>query len=101
MVNYGLNSASLLGLIYIILSIVYLVSVTSVLVKSPNRGNELSPLCYIFQAFIFPQVMILSGLILISQGWRLDPILQFGQMLTSLLLIYLSIKDILVYRNRR
>lgn len=101
MVTFGLNTASLLGLIYIILGIVYLVWVTSVLVKRRNSGHELSSLLYIVQAFIFPPVMAFCGLIVLTQGWRLDPILQFQQMLTSLLLIYISIKDILIYRNRR
>ncbi|AUB38467.1 putative protein family Ycf66 [Nostoc flagelliforme CCNUN1] len=37
------------------------------------------------------------------QCWRLDPILQFEQFLSLLLIIYFAIKDIVinaVYRNR-
>jgi hypothetical protein len=48
-------------------------------------------------------LMFLSGVILIFQGWRLDPILQFGQFLSFLIIIYFAIKDIVinaVYRNR-
>ena len=47
--------------------------------------------------------MFICGFILVFQGWRLDPILQFMQILLSILIIYLSIKDIVinaVYRNR-
>ena len=51
----------------------------------------------------FSSIGLLCGGILIFQGWRLDPILQFMQILLSILIIYLSIKDIVinaVYRNR-
>ncbi|MHC5774703.1 Ycf66 family protein [Nostoc sp.] len=40
---------------------------------------------------------------MLFQGWRLDPILQFEQFLLLLLILYLSIKDIVinaVYRDR-
>ncbi|WP_442939864.1 Ycf66 family protein [Nostoc sp.] len=50
-----------------------------------------------------PIIILLCGFILTFQGWRLDPILQFGQFLSFLLIIYLIIKDIVinaVYRNR-
>ncbi|MEH1890814.1 MAG: Ycf66 family protein [Nostoc sp.] len=43
-----------------------------------------------------PILMLLCGLILIFQGWRLDPILQFEQLLSFLLIIYLIIKDIII-----
>ncbi|MEH2080887.1 MAG: Ycf66 family protein [Nostoc sp.] len=48
-------------------------------------------------------MMFLCGVFLTFQGWQLDPILQFGQLLLSLLIIYLLIKDIVintVYKNR-
>ncbi|MEH2370212.1 Ycf66 family protein [Nostoc sp.] len=40
--------------------------------------------------------MLLSGVILYYQGWRLDPVLQFEQFLLLLLILYLSIKDIVI-----
>lgn len=43
-------------------------------------------------------VYVLCGLILFWQGWRLDPILQFVQMLLTGSVIYLLIKDML-YRS--
>ncbi|HYX13261.1 MAG TPA: Ycf66 family protein [Nostoc sp.] len=46
---------------------------------------------------------IFCGIILFFQGWRLDPILQFEQFLLLLLIVYFTIKDIVinaVYRNR-
>lgn len=103
MVNYGFNSSALLGLIYIIFSLVYLVLVISVLVRRRNSSHELSSLLYIFQAFIFPIILALCGLILLVNGWRLDPVLQFEQFLLTILIFYLSLKDIfidVIYRNR-
>ncbi|MDZ8238814.1 MAG: Ycf66 family protein [Nostoc sp. ChiQUE01a] len=43
-----------------------------------------------------PIVLLLCGGILFFQGWRLDPILQIQQFLLSLLIIYLTIKDIVI-----
>ncbi|MBD1932977.1 hypothetical protein H6F79_14295 [Trichocoleus sp. FACHB-69] len=37
----------------------------------------------------------MSGIIFFFQGWRLDPVLQFGQLLLTISSIYLLIKDIL------
>ncbi|MEH2161739.1 MAG: Ycf66 family protein [Nostoc sp.] len=47
--------------------------------------------------------MLMCGIILFFQGWRLDPILQIERFLSLLLIIYFAIKDILinaVYRDR-
>ncbi|MEH1978997.1 MAG: Ycf66 family protein [Nostoc sp.] len=57
---------------------------------------------YIIQLIFTPIIMLLSGAILYYQGWRLDPVLQFEQFLLLLLILYLSIKDIVinaVYRD--
>ncbi|WP_397333882.1 Ycf66 family protein [Nostoc sp. FACHB-145] len=40
--------------------------------------------------------MLVSGIILMLQGWRLDPVIQFQQFLLLLLIIYLSFKDIII-----
>ncbi|WP_370588556.1 Ycf66 family protein [aff. Roholtiella sp. LEGE 12411] len=58
---------------------------------------------YLIQVIFTPIILLLCGFILLFQGWRLDPILQFEQFLLLLLIIYLTIKDIVinaVYRNR-
>ncbi|MCC5637977.1 Ycf66 family protein [Nostoc sp. CHAB 5844] len=73
------------------------------LVQRSRRLERLHITIYIFQTLIIPIFLLLSGFILVFQGWRLDPILQFMQLLLSVLIIYLCIKDIVInggYRNR-
>jgi thiol:disulfide interchange protein len=48
----------------------------------------------LFQDIVLALVYLLCGFILLFQGWRLDPILQFGQVLLTLATIFLTIKDI-------
>ncbi|EDX71974.1 hypothetical protein MC7420_5118 [Coleofasciculus chthonoplastes PCC 7420] len=40
----------------------------------------------------------MTGFILLFQGWRLDPILQFSYVLLNFLVIYLGVKDIILFR---
>jgi len=102
-VNFGRNSASLLGIIYVLFSIPYLIFMIAWLNQRANRliGSALA--LYILQIIFVPFFMVLCGFILIFQGWRLDPILQLGQLLSFLMIIYLIIKDLVfnaIYRNR-
>ena len=102
-VNFGVSSASILGLIYLLLAVGYLIFMVFWLVKRGTRLTSWALALYIIQAIFTPIIMLLCGFILVFQGWRLDPILQFGQLLLFLLNIYLLIKDIVinaVYRNR-
>ena len=102
-VNFGVNVSSLIGIVYLLFAIVYFILM---LVWLSQRGNRLTGLglaLYIIQVIFTPLVMLLCGVILIFQGWRLDPILLVLQFLLLLLIVYLSIKDIVinvVYRNR-
>jgi hypothetical protein len=71
MVNFGLNSASILG--------IFLAVAGAGLYFMRTIRPELSRDHDIF----FAAVGLLCGLILLFQGWRLDPILQFGQFLLT------------------
>ncbi|MFN9173724.1 MAG: Ycf66 family protein [Synechocystis sp.] len=71
MVNFGLNSASILGL--------FLAVAGAGLYFLRSVRPEVSRDYDIF----FSAVGLLCGLILLFQGWRLDPILQFGQLLLT------------------
>ncbi len=71
MVNFGLNSASILG--------IFLAVAGAGLYFLRTVRPEVSRDYDIF----FSAVGLLCGLILLFQGWRLDPILQFGQLLLS------------------
>ncbi len=71
MVNFGLNSASILGIFLAVggAGLYFMRSVRPEL----SRDHDI----------FFAAVGLLCGLILLFQGWRLDPILQFGQFLLT------------------
>ena len=96
MLNVGITFAAILGLIYLILGIFYPILTIVVLTKRSNELNSLATVLYIIQAIASPLVLLLCGLILIYQGWRLDPIHVFSQFLLMVLIIYLAFKDILL-----
>lgn len=82
MVNFGLNSASVLG--------IFLAVAGAGLYFLRTVRPELSRDHDIF----FAAVGLLCGLILIFQGWRLDPILQFGQFLLTGSAIFFAVESI-------
>lgn len=102
-VNIGTNPASLLGLIQIIFGLFYLIFAIVQLMRTRYRLSSSATIFYIIQLVLLPPLLLLSGLILLFQGWRLDPILQFQQLILSALVFYLSLKDIVINtldRNR-
>jgi Ycf66 protein N-terminus len=82
MVNFGLNTASFLGIILAVAGagLYFLRSVR------PELSRD--------QDIAFTAIGIICGFILIFQGWRLDPILQFGQLLLSGSAIYFAYESI-------
>ena len=87
MINFGINIASLLGILLALIGI--LIIPLGLSLRRPFRvGN-------VIQDIVFAVIYLLCGLIFFSQGWRLDPVLQFWQLLLTISSIYLLIKDIL------
>jgi hypothetical protein len=82
MVNFGLNSASILG--------IFLVVAGAGLYFMRSIRPELSRDHDIF----FAAVGLLCGFILLFQGWRLDPILQFGQFLLTGVAVFFAVETI-------
>jgi Ycf66 protein N-terminus len=82
MVNFGLNPASLLGIILAVAGagLYFLRSIR------PELSRD--------QDIAFSAIGILCGFILIFQGWRLDPILQFGQFLLSGSAVFFAYENI-------
>jgi hypothetical protein len=82
MVNFGLNSASLLGIFLAVAgaSLYFLRTVRPEL----SRDHDI----------FFAAVGLLCGFILLFQGWRLDPILQFGQFLLTGSAIFFAVESI-------
>jgi hypothetical protein len=82
MVNFGLNSASILGLFLAVAGagLYFLRSVRPEL----SRDHDI----------FFAAVGLLCGFILLFQGWRLDPILQFGQFLLTGSAIFFAVETV-------
>ncbi|MBC6431751.1 hypothetical protein FM036_13500 [Nostoc sp. HG1] len=102
-VNFGLNLAGLIGIIYVLLAIVCFILTVAWLAQRGTRLTGWAVALYIIQVVFTPIIMFLCGIGLFFQGWRLDPILQIEQFLLLLLIVYFTIKDIIinaVYRNR-
>jgi hypothetical protein len=82
MVNFGLNSASILGIFLAVAGagLYFLRSVRPEL----SRDHDI----------FFAAIGLLCGFILLFQGWRLDPILQFGQVLLTGSAIFFAVESI-------
>ncbi len=95
MVNFGLNSASILAQVNLgtnsasILGI-FLAVAGAALYFLRSVRPELSR----DQDIFFAAVGLLCGFILIFQGWRLDPILQFGQLLLVGSTVFFAVESI-------
>ena len=85
MINFSINSASILGIVLILFGIL-LISL-GLLLRRPFQVENL------IQDSVLASVYLLCGLILFFQGWRLAPILQFGQILLTVSSMYLIAKD--------
>ena len=86
MVNFGLNTASLLGIALAVAGVVlyFMRSVRPELAR--NHDICLSG------------IALLCGFILLFQGWRLDPILQFGQFLLVAIAVFYTVESIRLRR---
>jgi hypothetical protein len=82
MINFGLGTASILG--------IFLAVAGAGLYFLRNVRPELARDHDIF----FAAVGLLCGFILLFQGWRLDPILQFGQLLLTGSAIFFAVESI-------
>ncbi len=82
MVNFGFNSASILGIFLAVAgaSLYFMRSVRPEL----SRDHDI----------FFAAVGLLCGFILLFQGWRLDPILQFGQFILAGSTIFFAVEAI-------
>ncbi|MEA5580079.1 Ycf66 family protein [Nodularia harveyana UHCC-0300] len=81
-VNFGTNSASILG-IFLAVSGAALYFLRTV---RPELSRD--------QDIFFAAVGLVCGFILIFQGWRLDPILQFGQLLLVGSTVFFAVESI-------
>ncbi|MCL1475475.1 Ycf66 family protein [Argonema antarcticum] len=100
MINVNFNLASLCGIIYLLWGIVYIILVLTLIFRRTTNINDSSRLIYVIQAIVFPFFFLIISPILIVYGWRFDPIMQFGQFFQTVLVIYISIKELLMTFSR-
>jgi hypothetical protein len=91
------NFVTLLGLLDIAIAIFYAVSSINLLSSRPTGS---ATVLYIVQLVFAPLALLLVGVIMFFNGWRLDPILQFAFLLLNALVIFLGAKEFSLYRNQ-
>ena len=89
-VNFGANSASVLGLILA-------ASALFLLVYSKSCGVTIRR----YHDNLFYIAGLLGGFTLVFQGWRLDPLLQLSQIFLAILTIYYTWESIQLRRSNR
>lgn len=98
MINFGINSGSLLGILDLFLALAYFTLSPALPIAMRRDLGVTGTLLYIGQVSVAPSFLFIIGFILFFQGWRLDPILQFSYVLMHFLVIYLGFKDIVISR---
>lgn len=89
MINIGLNLAILIGLVQILGALGYFVFSIGQLTAAARSSSASGIAVVILQGLLVPLILLISGLILFFQGWRLDPVLQFQVLLMTVLTAYL------------
>ena len=100
MVNASLNWASLQGILLFIWSLPVAITGGFQVYFILNKRADLSTITILKSIYtlllLFYRILVypLIGGILFFQGWRLDPILQFGTLMMIIALIYTSGKSV-------
>jgi hypothetical protein len=95
MVNVGLDLGSILGLLQILGCLGYFVLSISQIIFSVRSQRDTELVLRMVQLIFAPFIcyLLLSGVILFFDGWRLDPFLLFQEFLMSILIGYLIFLD--------
>ena len=92
--NFGINISSLLGLLNIAVAIVYFIlTITKIIQVIRRSASAFYITTKILELVWCPLALLISGVILLFNGWRLDPILQLQQILLESVVIFLFTKD--------
>ncbi len=87
--------SALSGVLYILLAVFFLVSAVLLLVRADASMRWL----LLVQAIFVPVVLMFVGNLVLSVGWKFDPLLHLAFFLMNLLIIFLGVKDILINRS--
>jgi len=92
----GLIEIKLIGILYLVLAVIYITLMLGWLSQRKNTLTIPILIIYIIQGVLAPICLFLCGIILMIQGWRSDPLIQFEQFLLLVLIIYLSFKNMII-----
>lgn len=95
----GINYASLLGILDILLSLA-IFALTWKLIAQKNRAQDSTIVFDIIQIILLPLSLLICGTILLLQGWRIDLVLLLAMLLLHLIIIFMVSKDFLLYSSR-
>lgn len=90
----GIQFSTVLGLLHVLGAGVYFAISINQLVTATRTNSGNDTVFRTLQLIFSPIILLLSGAILIFQGWRLDPILLFQVVLTTFLIAYLIWLDL-------
>ena len=99
MVRIGFNLITLLGLLDVLLSLALIVTAVVFPITRRRIVGEAGMVLYVFQLFIAPIILLICGGILLFYGWSLIPTVQVAFFLLHLLLVYLTVKDIIIFNK--
>lgn len=100
MINVNFNLVGLSGLAYLIWSLIYLALKVTLINRKSRNWSHFSIIVEIFLSVLATTMLLFVGTILITYGWRFDPMMQLGQLFQTILVIYISVKDILMLLGR-
>lgn len=100
MMNFSFNFGSFMGFTQVLLAVAYFVIsiiqvVKSVRSRKSKSGKNTDLIFRIWQLTFIPIILLASGLILLFNSWRLDPLLQFQQFLMMIVASYLISLDLM------
>ena len=99
-VNIGFNFISLLGLLDVLLALIFIIASVIFPVTRRRIVGQTGIILYLFQGFIAPIILLICGGILTFYGWLLiNTPLPLAFFLLHLLLLYLAIKDTIVFNK--
>ena len=94
MPNTGFHLSGLLGLVDVVGAVYYLFWATGrIYRKGENSSPTESDMLKVWELFLYPIALFLSGVILHFNGWRLDPLFQFQQLLLHLIVAIALVKQ--------
>jgi hypothetical protein len=95
MVNFQFSLSSLIGLSDMALGVVFFILTIFLLLNHHRfRDRSLIVPILVLQLLFVPIPLVLAGIILLFQGWRLDPVLQLALLLLHSPVFFSLIKDL-------